>query len=155
MTMFIICGKGGKADESAYLQEPWRIVSPALFFFVVMTIFSIVNLVIIETGMNTLCKSFKAEVSDVSCSASLNHFMMAPREKFNLPPGKTWIILTIFNYFTLFSWLISALILVARIIFVIDFQLMRVTVKTVEYENSKDSSNLKVIEIEDHKTDGK
>lgn len=149
MTVFIICGKGGKADENSYLQEPWRIVSPALFFFVIMTIFSTVNLVIIETGMNTLCKSFKTEVSDLSCSVALNHFMLAPQEKFNLAPGKVWVILTIFNYFTLFAWLISALVLVARVIFVIDFQLVRVTVKSIEYENSNDSSNFKVIEIED------
>lgn len=144
--MFIICGKGGKGDENAYLSEPWRIVSPSLFFLICMTIISLCNLVMIETGMNSFCDSFDKFVPSVSCATAMNSFMKASMDKFSVSPAKLRIILTTFDYLTLFAWLTSTLVLVARIVFVIDFQLVRVTVKTVEYENSKDS--FKVIEVE-------
>jgi hypothetical protein len=147
LAMFIICGKGGKGDENSYLSEPWRIVSPALFFFIVMTIVSLTNLIIIERGMNSLCDSFAQHLKDVSCATAMNGFMKGAMEEYPVSPAKLRIILTTFNYITLFAWATSALLLVARIIFVIDFQLVRVTVKTVEYENAKE--NLNVVEVED------
>jgi hypothetical protein len=152
MTMFIICGKGGKGDENSYLSEPWRIVTPALFFFIVMTIVSLVNLIIIERGMNSFCESFAQALPDVSCETAMNAFILGTMNEFPLQPSKLRIILTIVNYLSFFGWLISALVLVARIVFVIDFQLVRVTVKTVEFETAKETFN--VVEMEDQ-VDGK
>lgn len=152
LTMFIICGKGGKGEENAYLSEPWRIVSPALLFFIVMTIISLINLILIERGMNEFCESFAETVPSVSCEVAMNAFMLSTMKAFPVQPSKLRVILTILNYLTFFAWLISALILIARIVFVVDFQLVKVTVKTVEYENAKETFN--VVEIEDQ-VDGK
>jgi hypothetical protein len=154
MTMFVICGKGGKADENSFLTEPWRIVTPALGFFVVMTFLSLANLVVIESGLSTFCSSFKDSLPDIGCTYAMNRYMEKPIEEFAIKPGTIRIILTFFNYFTFFSWLISALLLVARIIFVIDFQLVRVTVKSMEHENATENSSFKVIESQEVPNDG-
>jgi hypothetical protein len=144
MTMFVICGKGGKGDENSYLSEPWRIVTPALIFFIIMTILSLANLVIIEKGITTLCSSFNEGLPDISCNVALNRYMTASLD--NIKPGVSRVLLTTFNYISFVVWLASALLLIARIVFVVDFQLVRVTVKSIEYENAKESSNFKVIE---------
>lgn len=145
-TMFIICGKGGRGDENSYLSEPWRIVSPALVFFIIMTGLSIANLVVIEGGINTFCNSLKGELKELSCSLALNRFVPGDYRHISISPSKIRTILTSFNYITFFCWFTSALVLIARIIFVIDFQLVRVTVKSMEYENVKATTNFKVIE---------
>lgn len=142
--MFVICGKGGKSDSHSFLPQAWRIVSPALIFFLIMTILSIVNLVIVQGGMNSFCESFKLELPDVSCEIAMNRFMTMPMKA---SPGLLHTTLTSFNYAAFSSWLLSALVLLARIILVIDFQLVRVTIKNVEYE--KVSSSFKSIEEED------
>jgi hypothetical protein len=144
--MFIICAKGGKADTNSFLPQPWRIVSPALIFFLCMTILSIINLVIIQGGMKTFCDSMQKELPDISCDVAMNRYMDAAVDEIIVSPGTLYITLTIFNYVTFAFWLLSLLVLIARIIFVIDFQLVRVTIKTVEYQNP--TSSFKVVEPE-------
>lgn len=70
-TMFIICGKGGKSDPQSFLPQPWRIVSPSLVFFIIMTILSIVELIIIEGGINKFCESFEHNLPDIACNVSV------------------------------------------------------------------------------------
>lgn len=151
MTMFIICGKGGKGDETSYLSEPWRIVTPALVFFIVMTILAFTNLIIIESGMSTFCDSFKNSFPDISCTTALNRYMSKAFEEVSLSPGKISVILSSVNYIVFFSWLLSVFVLLARILFIVDFQLVRVTVKSIEYENedAQRASGFKVVEVED------
>lgn len=152
-TMFVICGRGGKTEPNAFLPQPWRIVSPALVFFVVMTILSIVNLVIVEGGMNAFCASLTTKLPDVECDVALNRFMASTVKQLTFSPQVFKILLTSFNYTTLGLWLLSLLVLIARIILVIDFQLVRVTIKTIEYEKANESSKFKAVQIEDNGKD--
>lgn len=147
-TMLVICGKGGKGEPHAFLPQPWRIVSPALIFFLVMMIFSIVNLVIIQSGMRSVCESLEKFVPDLGCDIALNRFMIAQVEQMKVSPSIHYKMLTSFNYTAFTFWLLSLLVMLARIIFVIDFQLVRVTVKTVEYENARETTKLKAVDIE-------
>lgn len=151
--MFAICGKGGKSDPHSFLPQPWRIVSPALVFFLVMTLLSLVNLVIVQNGMESFCKSFEQELPDVSCDIAMNRFMLVPFDSMKVSPGVLYKVLTSFNYGTFALWLSSVIVLLARIIFVIDFQLVRVTLKTFELETESlsgtESANRQHVDIED------
>lgn len=152
-TMFVICGRGGKTDAQSFLPQPWRIVSPAIVFFLVMTILSVVNLFVIKSGMSTFCGNFEKHLPDVGCDIALNRFMIIPTSKLTFPPSIFNKMLKSFNYTTWALWLASLLVLLARIIFVIDFQLVRVTVKTLEYEKANESSKFHVVQIEENGKD--
>lgn len=152
-TMFIMCGRGGKTEPNAFLPQPWRIVSPALVFFLVMTILSIVNLVIVQNGMKTFCASFQEHSPDVSCNVLMNRFTLVPIDKLKLSPGVLYEMLSWFNYTSFSIWLLSLIVLLARIIFVIDFQLVRVTVKTIEYEKANESTVYQIVEVEENGKD--
>lgn len=146
--MFIICGKGGKADQNSFLPQPWRVVPPAIVFFLTMTILSIVNLVIVQGGLDALCDSFKSHLPDISCHVAINRFMIKPVGKMTISPGTNRTLVTAFNYFAFSCWLLSLLVLLARIICVVDFRLVRVTVKTIEYEKADETTSLRVVEVE-------
>lgn len=137
VVMFAICGRGGKSEPNAFLPQPWRIVTPALFFNIIMTILSIIGTTIVESGLNEFCKSLISETPDISCSVALNRYMLIPYEKVLIPPSVERNLLTSFGFINLGIWILSVAILIARIIFVVDFQLIKVTVKTKEYENNK------------------
>ena len=152
--MFIICGKGGKTEPNSFLPQPWRIVTPALIFFLVMTILSIVNLVIVEKGMSDFCKSMEIKVPDIGCDVAINRFKSTVIDSDNLSPSTYYTLLTSFNYTTFGIWVLSLLVLLARIIFVIDFQLVRITIKTIEYEKANETTKFQAVQIEDDDEDG-
>lgn len=147
--MFVICGKGGKSDSNSFLPQPWRIVTPAIVFFVIMTSLSIANLAIIQGGMNDFCESFNKILPDVGCTVAMNRYMDARIEDIKLTPGMYYKLVTSFNYTTFGCWLLSLLVLVARIVFVVDFQLVKVSVKTIEFERAEEESKFKVSDAED------
>lgn len=59
--MFLICGHGGKSNSHSFLPQPWRIVIPALLFFLLMFF----------VGMNVLVKVH--EGTDVFCASLVEH----------------------------------------------------------------------------------
>lgn len=83
----------------------------------------------------------------------MNGFMYASIEDLKLSPGILHEMLNWFNYISFSIWLLSLIVLLARIIFVIDFQLVRVTIKTVEYEKTNESTVYQVVEVEDNGKD--
>jgi hypothetical protein len=143
-TMFVMCGRGGKSKPDSFLPQPWRIVTPALVFFLVMTILSIVYLFNVQGGMNSFCQSLEEVIPDISCDIAMNRYMEVSYEKVVIPPSIHRRILSALNIITLMLWLASLLVLLARILFVIDFQLIRVTVKSVEFETANEISTLDV-----------
>jgi uncharacterized membrane protein len=141
----VICGRGGGGKPDSFLPQPWRIVTPAFGFFLVMSIVSIVYLFIVQGGMNSFCQSIKGFLPDVPCDIVINRYMETSFEKGAIPPSIYRKILSSVNVITFILWLASLLVLLARIFFVIDFQLVRVTVKSVEYEeNGNENSNFQV-----------
>lgn len=65
-TMFLICGHGGKSNSQSFLPQPWRIVTPALLFFLIMFFVGMSVLVKVHKGMDAFCASFEEVVPDVS-----------------------------------------------------------------------------------------
>lgn len=132
VVMFAICGRGGKADPNAFLPQPWRIVTPALIFNIVMTILAIVTTSIIEGGLSEFCRSLTESLPDISCGVAMNRFMLTPVENVHVPPSVQRQMLTSFSIVNLIFWILSVAVLIARILFVVDFQLIKVTVKTLD-----------------------
>lgn len=137
VVMFAICGRGGKAEQNAFLPQPWRIVTPALVFNIVMTILSIVGTSIVESGLGEFCKSLTTSTPDIGCGAAMNRFMLSPYEDVKVPPSIQRQMLTSFGFVNLTFWILSVAVLIARILFVVDFQLIKVTVKTLRQDKVK------------------
>ncbi|KAL7023499.1 hypothetical protein ACKWTF_012644 [Chironomus riparius] len=150
--MFIICGKGGKAEQSSFLPQPWRIVTPSLIFFIAMTCTSIANLTSIHKGMNRFCEGFINHAPDIGCLVSMNKF--AIKDISLIVPSIFYISVLIFSWILLTCWVVLLSVMAARVIFVIDFQLVRVTIKTCE-QYEADKSNYQVIEPQEQDKDGK
>lgn len=150
---FIICGKGGGGPESSnnsFLPQPWRIVIVSLVFFISMLIISVINLVHIKDGSDAFCRQFKKTMPDVSCIVLISHFKMT---KFPIVPGILYILLIVFSWTLVVCWSVLTLIMILRIVFVIDFQLVRVTVRTCEFENENVDGNEKFKLKDEHVDD--
>lgn len=150
-SFFIICGKGGKSNEHSFLMQPWRIVIPALIFFLFMFIISILQIHILHGGMNVFCDNLTQNDQNISCYDALNAFVISPVD---YETNNYYIALQILDWVIFSLWLFLATIMLIRIIFVIDFQLVRVTIRTCEYDNASEKSAFKVVPPKTEK-DGK
>ncbi|CAO1423428.1 unnamed protein product [Diamesa tonsa] len=149
-TMFLICGHGGKSSSQSFLPQPWRIVTPALLFFLIMFCVGISVLVKVHRGMNDFCASFEEVVPDVSCAVAMNNFMLVSIDKVVSLPGDIYKVLISFSWIMMSSWFLAFIVMVIRIIFVIDFQLVRVTVKTLEFDKDDNKAKkYKIVKIHD------
>lgn len=142
-TFFVICGKGGKSDEGSFLTQPWRIVIPALLFFLVMFCISIINLTLVNKGMDVFCESLTKSIQSINCDDALNAFALIA---IDYEPQMFHHILYFINWTIFGLWLFLAAIMFIRIAFVIDFQLVRITVRTCEYEDTNERSAFRVME---------
>lgn len=143
---------GGRAEQSAFLPQPFRIVIPSLIFFLAMTCTSIVNLTSIIKGMNRFCEGFVRHVPDIGCLIPMNKYAL--KEISSIVPSIFYIILLTFSWILLTCWVVLLSVMIARVVFVIDFQLVRVTIKTCEQYDT-DKSDYQVIEPHEQDKDGK
>lgn len=153
VVMFAICGRGGKADSNAFLPQPWRIVTPALVFNIIMTILAIVTTSLIEGGLSEFCRSLTAPMPDVSCGVAMNRFMFSSIDKVRVPPSVQRQMLTSFGIVNLIFWILAVAVLIARILFVVDFQLIRVTVKTLDPSKVKKKGEKEAKEVKEVRFD--
>lgn len=144
-SFFIICGKGGKANENAFLIKPWRIVMPALMFFLVMFFISIAKILLVHKGLKVFCDNLTENIPTISCYDAMNAFAVL---SIDYEPNDYLIALYVMDWVIFSLWLFLAIIMLIRIIFVIDFQLVRVSIKTCEFENTNvhERSAFKVVE---------
>lgn len=143
MSFFIICGKGGKSSERSFLMQPWRIVIPALIFFLVMFVVTIVEIRVLHNGLGVFCDNLTKNDPTTSCYEAMNAFVIVP---IDYDPSIHYIALYTIDWVIFALWFFLAAIMLIRIIFVIDFQLVRVTIRTCEYENTNERSTFKFAE---------
>jgi hypothetical protein len=126
--MFIICGKGGKSKSNlTFLPEPWRIVVPAFVFFTVMASFSAIHVEVVTRGFAGFCEGFKENMPDIDCTILMNHFRI-DRDTL-IMPAFDFTLLTICCWIMLLCWLVLFLTMLLRILFCVDFSLIKVTIK--------------------------
>ncbi|CAO1429633.1 unnamed protein product [Diamesa serratosioi] len=153
LTMFLICGHGGKSNSQAFLPQPWRIVTPALLFFLVMFFVGMSVLVKVHKGTDVFCASFERHVPGIGCSTAMDTFMLVNYDSMVIPPGEMFKVLIAFSWIMMLSWFFAFIVMFIRIIFVIDFQLVRVTVKTLDYDkndNDDQERKYKSVNINEH-----
>uniref|UniRef100_A0A1E1W2A8 Uncharacterized protein n=1 Tax=Pectinophora gossypiella TaxID=13191 RepID=A0A1E1W2A8_PECGO len=71
-TLFIICPGGGRTRSG--LQQPWRILAPALLFALVMVILTGYSFTSTNGGLQAFCAAFQNYTNTTACSA-VNPFL--------------------------------------------------------------------------------
>ena len=72
------------------------------------------------------------------CSMAMNNFMIVDIDTVTSLPGDIFKVLISFSWIMMLSWFFAFIVMFIRIIFVVDFQLVRVTVKTLEFDKADD-----------------
>lgn len=83
----------------------------------------------------------------------MNSFMLENIDKVTALPGDMFKVLLSFCWIMMLSWFFAFIVMFIRIIFVIDFQLVRVTVKTLEFDKDNDQDT-KYKSVKTHEDDG-
>lgn len=115
------------------IARPWRIVIPSLVFFVVCGISAIVCAGLTTSGLTKFCQQFNEVVpnGESECARLISYFSMDQANDL-VRPDKNYYLVAVFPWIWASSYVIGALILVLRIVLVVDFQLIRIVVSTVE-----------------------
>lgn len=110
---------------------------PATISFIVMVIISLYYSVVLCRVLYKFCSAFRTHVNrdDFPCGLLMNRFAMnhstvaSPATNYALPQTFSWI--------TLVLWLMALAIMVARCVFVVDFELMQVVIYEVSDRSSE------------------
>lgn len=146
LIIFAVCGHGGQGTDDMF-SNPWRIVFPAAIFFVIMTITTLTHYSLVSYQLAQLCGQLKMIILDVSpntrdtdCAFLMQTFSLnvtVPQEIFVAP---TYTIVNISSVLKVLAWVAAFLIMALRIVFAVDFQLVRVTIGTLNIDDSERSS---------------
>lgn len=116
MQMFYLCGRGGYTFEQSSIDDrPWRIVIPALIFFILLTILQIIYVTVLQVNLKSHCDHSKDE-QDEDCAKFYQK---------NMSNGyPVYSILIYSSTLTTIFWLLATAIMVLRVIRAPDFQVV-------------------------------
>lgn len=117
--------------------EPWRVVLPAILFFAVMSVISWLHSVVLAGNLESFCTQLRAGYllnnptesrQGPSCRTlyqlfSLSHASAVPASTYQLTVYLTGSIAVL--------WTLSLVVMLARVVCVVDFQLVRMRVRTI------------------------
>ncbi|XP_063221747.1 transmembrane protein 179B isoform X2 [Bacillus rossius redtenbacheri] len=129
--LFTMCGTGGKTAKG--LPQPWRIVYPALVFNIVFFFIAMASAVMLDKGYDTFCHSFTSNMNETSCR-DVDKYCFSSQHvlRITYAEAASWCSMVV--------WLLAALLLVLRCIFVADFDVIKVTIQTPEPDHDWSSS---------------
>lgn len=116
------------------LTRPWRLVMPATIFFAIMMIISITHASLLSWHLLNLCDQLRVAMvklypnSKTSCGYLIEQ--LSPITADALMPGSNYNVLQVAITVKATLWSTAVFVMVARVIFAVDFQLMRVSVET-------------------------
>lgn len=140
ITLFLMCGNGGRSNH-AFVEEPWRIVLPALVFFVVMTIISAIHQIILTSRLNHFCDDLKSNFYDKSIPCSLvinrfsfndelsNHTLISAALNYNLSVAFSWIRLAL--------WALAVAVMMLRCVYGTDFEMIDIPLSLLGYHSEQ------------------
>lgn len=122
------------------IPKPWRIVFPSLIFFAVCLVSATVSASRSSEGLNGLCRQFD-QIPDgikLECGTLLAFYSLQDVHRELIPPDRNYYLLASFPWLWVTSYACATVILVLRILLVVDFQLIRVIISTVDPSRTGD-----------------
>lgn len=124
------------------LPDPWRIVLPALIFFLCMALLSTFYTVHSVRRLSAVCNQLilsddNGTVSMATCASTIDQVLLAPLSNPDyaaLSPSALYYSLTVCIYAVTFMWLLAVCLLTVRCIFGSDFK--AVTVQVTPHKDS-------------------
>ncbi|KAM3960468.1 uncharacterized protein ACR2FA_005375 [Aphomia sociella] len=127
-TMFLMCSTGSRTLTG--LQRPWRILPPVFIFSLAMGGLCIYSSAVTHYGLHELCHKLSEITGNPTCTYTVNVATLAYERRIRGVYQATR--LTIFSaWLHTACWLLSALLALARVLLVVDFQLVRVNAKLI------------------------
>lgn len=146
LSIFITCGHGGRGIETMFIN-PWRIVFPATIFFLIMTICSVAHVAVLFHQLKDLCAQFAATMHHVSpstdnsdCALLIDYFSpnrMRTEEMLFFSPRYT--VMKFSCYIKTAAWTAALSLMLTRIWFAADFQLIRVSIGTSDSDDDAET----------------
>lgn len=129
---------------------PWRIVMPATIFFFLMNISAFAHMGLVHYYLNLFCVQLRNGIvtdESVSCLTLFQIFTL------NKSPEVATVLniyfIKAFSIVSAFLWFMAQLIMIFRIVFVVDFQLIRVTIRNISKKVDHNQHIEKKVEISD------
>ncbi|XP_013200945.2 uncharacterized protein LOC106143413 [Amyelois transitella] len=127
-TMFLMCSTGSRTLSG--LQRPWRILPPVFIFSLAMGGVCIYSSSMTHNGLEELCLKLSEITGSPTCTYTVNVATLVYERRIRGVYQATRLtILTAWLH--TFCWLMSAVLALARIIMVVDFQLVRINVDLI------------------------
>ncbi|CAG9565554.1 unnamed protein product [Danaus chrysippus] len=125
-TMFLMCSTGSRVLTG--LQRPWRVLPPVFLFSLAMGGLCIYTTAVTHYGLRELCLKLSEITGSTTCTYTVNVATLAYERRIRGVYQATR--LTIYSaWLHTACWILSALLAFVRVIFAIDFKLVKVTVQ--------------------------
>ncbi|CAH1637816.1 unnamed protein product [Spodoptera littoralis] len=124
-TMFLMCSTGSRTLTG--LQRPWRVLPPVFVFSLAMGSLCVYSSAVTHYGLQELCLKLGEITGSPTCSYTINVATLTYERRIRGVYQATR--LTILSaWLHTFCWLLSAVLALVRVLLVVDFQLVRVSV---------------------------
>lgn len=110
-----------------FVEEAWRIVVPAITFFIVMSIIASVHLYLMLSRLNEFCDGLKAPFNDqtIKCDLLLDRFSILMQLEPNAGQPSRNHFLTVFStWMNLLLWSTTVVVMLLRCFYGTDFELV-------------------------------
>ncbi|XP_061384473.1 uncharacterized protein LOC116773240 [Danaus plexippus] len=125
-TMFLMCSTGSRVLTG--LQRPWRVLPPVFLFSLAMGGLCIYTTAVTHYGLQELCIKLSEITGSTTCTYTVNVATLAYERRIRGVYQATR--LTIYSaWLHTACWILSALLAFFRVIFAIDFKLVKITVQ--------------------------
>ncbi|CAG4957472.1 unnamed protein product [Colias eurytheme] len=122
-TMFLMCSSGSRVLTG--LQRPWRILPPVFIFSLAMGSLCLYSSIVTHYGLHDLCLKLSEITGSTTCTYTVNVATLVYERRIRGVYQATQ--LTILSaWLHTACWILSALLTLARVLLVVDFQLVRV-----------------------------
>ncbi|XP_023934632.1 uncharacterized protein LOC112043457 [Bicyclus anynana] len=125
-TMFLMCSLGSRVLTG--LQRPWRVLPPVFLFSTAMGCVCVYTSAVTHYGLQELCLKLNEVTGSTTCSYTVNVATLAYQRRIRGLYQATQLTI-VSAWLHTACWLLSALLAVLRVLLVVDFKLVRVSVE--------------------------